>query len=167
MVIFIAYLCRNYLNSNARFPHSWWNYHEVLSDSDFCLTTNSLENLNGKLKLKVGHGYCSRKKAYKTLKTFHSEYLCQYTGKVVQNKMPKIKKIYLDREAKLKELLDKFYDLTFEDQMSNLEYFCTEFGLYTSDNEASDFGKVPEPSLSEIQEVLSDSILSFTEVLNY
>ena len=42
-----------------------------------------------------------------------------------------------------------------------------EFGLYTSDNEAWDFGKVPESSLSEIQEVLSDSILSFSEVLNY
>ena len=68
---------------------------------------------------------------------------------------------------KLKELLNEFHDLTFEDQMSKLEFYCTQFGLYTSDKEASDFGKVPEPSLSEIQEFQSASFLSFREVLNY
>ena len=81
--------------------------------------------------------------------------------------MPLIKKVYRDREIKLKELLQEFYDLTFEDQMSKLEFYCTEFGLYTSDQEASDYGKVPEPSLSEVQEVQSASFLSFREILNY
>ena len=81
--------------------------------------------------------------------------------------MPKIKKIYLNREIQLKELLNEFHDLTFDDQMSKLEFYCTEFGLYTSDMEASDFGKVPAPSLSEIQKAQSDSFLSFSEVLNY
>ena len=51
--------------------------------------------------------------------------------------------------------------------MSKLEFYCTEFGLYTSDMEASDFGKVPAPSRSEIQEALSDSFLSLSEVLSY
>jgi phage terminase small subunit len=77
--------------------------------------------------------------------------------------MPLIKK-YRDREIKLKELLHEFHDLTFEDQMSKLEFYCTEFGVYTSDQEASDYGKVPEP---EIQEVQSASFLSFREILNY
>ena len=45
--------------------------------------------------------------------------------------MPLIKKIYLDREIKLKELLNEFHDLTFEDQMSKLEFYCTQFGLYS------------------------------------
>ena len=84
-----------------------------------------------------------------------------------KNRMPLIRKKYLDREKKLKELLNEFHDLTFEDQMSKLEFYCTQFGLYTSDKEASDFGKVPEPSLSEIQEFQSASFLSFREVLNY
>ena len=74
---------------------------------------------------------------------------------------------YLQREKKLKELLDEFHDRTFKDQMVNLEYYCTEFCLYTSDFSASDFGKVPLPSLTEIQEAQSDSILSLSEVLNY
>ena len=81
--------------------------------------------------------------------------------------MPLIKKIYLDREIKLKELLNEFHDLTFEDQMSKLEFYCTPFGLYTSDKEASDFRKVPDPSLLEIQEVQSASFFSFREILNY
>ena len=51
--------------------------------------------------------------------------------------------------------------------MSKLEFYCTEFGLYTSDQEASDYGKVPEPSLLEIQEVQSASFFSFREILNY
>ena len=51
--------------------------------------------------------------------------------------------------------------------MSKLEFYCTEFGLYTSDQEASDYGKLPEPSLSEVQEVQSASFLSFREILNY
>ena len=80
--------------------------------------------------------------------------------------LPLIKK-YRDREIKLKELLHEFHDLTFEDQMSKLEFYCTEFGLYTSDQEASDYGKLPEPSLSEVQEVQSASFLSFREILNY
>ena len=87
--------------------------------------------------------------------------------KCIRNRMPKIKKIYLERESKLKESLKEFHDLTFDDQMSKMEFYCTEFGLYTSDMEASDFGKVPAPSLSEIQEAQSDSFLSFSEVVNY
>ena len=60
----ISYLCKNYLNAeNCRFPHYWWNYHEALSQSDYCITTNCLENLNLRLKTKVGVGYCSRNKA--------------------------------------------------------------------------------------------------------
>ena len=74
-----------------------------------------------------------------------------------------IDKKYRDREIKLKELLHEFHDLTFEDQMSKLEFYCTEFGVYTSDQEASDYGKVSEPSLSEIQEVQSASFLSFRD----
>ena len=152
----ISYLCKNYLNAeNCRFPHYWWNYHEALSQSDYCITTNCLENLNLRLKTKVGVGYCSRNKAYKTLKDFHLEFISKYTAKVVKNKMPLIKK-YRDREIELKELLHEFHDLTFEDQMSKLEFYCTEFGLYTSDQR-----------LSEVQEVQSASFLSFREILNY
>ena len=81
--------------------------------------------------------------------------------------MPKIKKIYLERESKLKESLKEFHDLNFDDQMSKLDYYCTEFGLYTSEQEASDFGKIPTPSFQEIQEAQSDSFLSFSEVLDY
>ena len=119
------------------------------------------------VKVSVLTPFCSRNKAYKKIKEFHSEYITQYTAKVAGNRMPKIKKIYLERESKLKESLKEFHDLTFDDQMSKLEFYCTEFGLYTSDMEASDFGKVPAPSLQEIQEAQSDSFLSFSEVLNY
>ena len=61
----------------------------------------------------------------------------------------------------------QFHNLPFDDEIINLEYYCTEFGLYTSDKDASDFGKVPTPSVSEIQEAEIDSILSFREVLNF
>ena len=73
-------------------PHYWWNYHEAVSQSDYCITTNCLENLNLRLKTKVGVGYCSRNKAYKTLKDFHLEFISKYTAKVAKNKMPLIKK---------------------------------------------------------------------------
>ena len=91
------------------------------------------------------------------MKEFHLEFISKYIAKVTLNKMPLIKKVYRDREIKLKELLQEFYDLMFEDQMSKLEFYCTEFGLYTSDKEASDFDKLPDPILSEIQEVQSAS----------
>ena len=47
----------------------------------------------------------------------------------------------------MKELLHEFHDLTLEDQMSKFEFFCTEFGLYTSDKEAYDFGEVSDPEI--------------------
>ena len=130
-------------------------------------TVDCLEILNLRLKTKVGIGYFSRKKAFKILKEFHLEFISKYIAKVIKNKMPLIKPKYRNREIKLKELLHEFHDLTFEDQMSKLEFYCTEFGLYTSDQEASDYGKLPEPSLSEVQEVQSVSFLSFREILNY
>ena len=57
------------------------------------------------------------------------------------------------------ELLQEFHDLTFDDQMSKLEFYCTESGLYTSDLEASDFGKVSEACLTEVQEAQSASVV--------
>ena len=41
--------------------------------------------------------------------------------------MPLIKPKYRDREIKLKELLHEFHDLIFEDQVSKLEYYCTDW----------------------------------------
>ena len=57
---FVAYLFKGYLSEGAKYPHTIWNYHEALSESDFCITTNSLENVNHHLKAKVGTGYLSR-----------------------------------------------------------------------------------------------------------
>ena len=39
-------------------------------------------------------------------------------------------------------LVNEFHGLTFEDQMSKLEFYCIEFGLFTSDQALSDFDKV-------------------------
>ena len=81
--------------------------------------------------------------------------------------MPKIKAKYLKRENDLKAMFEEFHSLSFPDQMNNLEYYCIAFGLYSSDMEAADFGKVPVPDLNEIQESMSDSFLNIREVLNY
>ena len=86
-------LCKNYFNPNCRFPHSWWNYHEALFNSDFYLSIDSLENLNGRFKTKVGVGYVSRDKKYKILKEFHLGDISEYTAKVTKNRMPVIKNI--------------------------------------------------------------------------
>ena len=85
--------------------------------------------------------------------------------------MSKIKPKYLNREKNLIEALESFENLSHEDQINllNLEYYCIEFGCYTSDLDAVDFGKdfqkVPEPELDEIQEYESASFLSFREIL--
>ena len=118
----LSYLVDNYLSESARFPHHQWNYHMALSEHDFTITTNSLENLNGKLKAKVGTGFLSRPKAYKKLKEFHSDYICLYTAKVVHNRMPKIKPKYLKREQNLLEKLEEFHSLSFEYQVNILEF---------------------------------------------
>ena len=67
------------------------------------------------------------------------------------------------------EALESFENLSHEDQILNVEYYCIEFGCYTSDLDAIDFGKdfqkVHEPELDEIQEYESASFLSFREIL--
>ena len=108
---FIKYLVNNFLKGTAKFPHSKWNYYEALSDSDFSLTTNSLENLNLKLKKIVGTGYLSKGNAFRKIKQFHMDCITLYTGSVVQNQMPKIKARTLRREATLLERLYVFHDL--------------------------------------------------------
>ena len=121
---------------------------------------------NGKLKGKVGSGYLSRPNAFKKLKEFHLHYITQFTAKVVNNRMPLIKAKYISRENSLKEKFDEFQNLPFPEQMNKLEYYCTEWGLYTSDMEAADSGKVSEPELNEIQAAQSESFLTFREILN-
>ena len=83
--------------------------------------------------------------------------------------MSKIKPKYLKREKESIEALESFESLTHEDQILNIEYYCIEFGCYTSDLDAIDFGKdfqkVHEPDLEEIQEIESASFLSFREIL--
>ena len=74
---------------------------------------------------------------------------------------------YLTREKRLIECLEKFEDQSLQDKILNLEYYCTELGCYTSELDAADFGKVPNPELEEIQEIESASFLSFQEILSY
>ena len=92
---FIAYLCKNYLNQNCRLPHSLWNYHASLSESDYCLTTNALENLNGKLKAKVGQGFLSRNKGYKKSKNSITNILLNTQQKLPETECPKSSKFIL------------------------------------------------------------------------
>ena len=45
---FISFLNRNYLSETAKFGHHKWNYYQSFCDDDFSITTNSLENVNGR-----------------------------------------------------------------------------------------------------------------------
>ena len=109
--LFVAYLCKNYLNENATYPHRLWNYHSFLCQSDYSITTNALENLNGKLKSKCGTGFLSKNNSFKKIKEFHLLYITQYTAKVVHNRMASIKAKHLQRENLLKEKFEAFHEL--------------------------------------------------------
>ena len=124
---------------------------------DIGITTNPLENINLKLKSKMGHGYLTQKSAFKKLKVFEEEEICLYTSHVAHNKMPKIKAKTLRREEMLMEHFNKFNNLKKEDQILNIDYFAVELGCYASDLDAKSFEKVPPPELNEIEEVESDS----------
>ena len=71
------------------------------------ITTNPLENINLKLKSKMGHGYLTQKSAFKKLKAFEEDEICLYTSNVAQNKMPKIKAKTLRREKMLMKHFNK------------------------------------------------------------
>ena len=43
------------------------------------ITTNPLENINLKLKSKMGHGYLTQKSAFRKLKDFEEDEICLYT----------------------------------------------------------------------------------------
>ena len=87
------------------------------------VTTNPLENINLKLKSKMGHGYLTQKSAFRKLKDFE------------------IKAKTLRREQKLMEHLNKFNNLKKEDQILNIGYFAVEIGCYASDLVAKSYDK--------------------------
>ena len=128
------------------------------------VTTNPLENINLKLKSKMGHGYLTQKSAFRKLKGFEEDEICLYTSNVAQNKMPKIKAKTLRREQKLMEHLNKFNNLKKEDQILNIDYFAVEIGCYASDLDAKSYEKLPPPELNEIEENESDS--KFDDIFN-
>ena len=121
------------------------------------ITTNPLENINLKLKSKMGHGYLTQKSAFKKLKAFQEDEICLYTSNVAHNKMPKIKAKTLRREKMLMEHFNKFNNLKKESQILNIDYFAVELGCYASDLDAKDYERVPAPELNEIEENESDS----------
>ena len=118
---FVQYLLKNYLLEDSKFPFEQWNYHESIQNGD--MGANPLENINLKLKSKMGHGYLTQKSAFRKLKDFEENEICLYTSNVAQNKMPKIKAKSLRREQKLMEHLNKFNNLKKEDQILNIDYF--------------------------------------------
>ena len=78
---FINYLVKNYLAPSAKYPFKLWNFFSsVMEDSDMAVTTNSLENINLKLKRHLGHGYLSAKNAYRKLKSFQEDQISLYTS---------------------------------------------------------------------------------------
>ena len=125
------------------------------------ITTNPLENINLKLKSKMGHGYLTQKSAFKKLKAFEEDEICLYTSNVAQNKMPKIKAKTLRREKMLMEHFNKFNNLKKESQILNIDYFAVELGCYASDLDAKDYQKVPLPELSEIDEESDSNSITF------
>ena len=70
-----------------------------------------------------------------------------FSGKIcdlhVQN--PRKKKVILDHYSNLSSLQKT-------DQIANLEYLCIQMGCHTSTLDAEYFGKVPSPTLKEIQD---------------
>ena len=79
-------------DDTAEFPHSQWTYyHSISQNIDLAVTTNSLENLNLKLKRHLGHGFLSSKNALRKLKSFQEDQISLYTTNIVHNKMNKIK----------------------------------------------------------------------------
>ena len=68
---FINYSVKNYLASSAKYPFKLWNYFDsVTEDLDMAVTTNSLENINLKPKMHLGHGYLSAKMLTESLRVF-------------------------------------------------------------------------------------------------
>ena len=102
------------------------------------------------MKKLVGSVFLSKRNAFRKIKLFHLDLISAYTESVLQNKMPKIKQVTLDREKKLLETLQEFHNLDFDDKIDKLEFYCIEFGFYTSDKRASDFINVPKPRFGEI-----------------
>ena len=77
--LFINYLVKYYLAPSAKFPFRIWNYFSsITEDVDMAVTTNSLENVNLKLKRHLGHGYLSEKNAYRKLKSFQEAQIALY-----------------------------------------------------------------------------------------
>ena len=130
------------------------------------VTTNSLENINLKLKRHLGHGYLSEKNAYRKLKSFQEAQIALYTSCICNNGMNKIKPKTLEREENLIMRLENYCDLDKIDQINNLDYFATEIGCYASDYNADYFGKAPNLTLNEVQEHEGDSFLSLKDILS-
>ena len=157
-----------YLAQSAKYSFKLWNFFSSdVEDSDMAVTTNCLENINLKLKRHLGHGYLSAKNAYRKLKSFQEDQISLYTSCICNNKMNKIKRKTLEREENLIMNLQNFCSLNKNDQINNLDYFATEIGCYASEYNATSFSKVPNLTLSEIQESKADSFLNLKDILSH
>ena len=92
------------------------------------------------------------KNAFRKLKTFHEDHIALYTTNICQNKMSKIRIKTLEREKVILDHYSNLSSLQKTDQIANLEYLCIQMGCHTSTFDAEYFGKVPSPTLKEIQD---------------
>ena len=104
------------------------------------VNTNSLENINLKIKRHLGHGYLIEKMLTESL-SFPKAQIVLCTSFICNNPMDKIKPT-LERKVNLKMHLENYCDFAKLDQINNLDCFATKFGRCASDYNANYFGKV-------------------------
>lgn len=122
------YLVKRYFSIKATYPNAYWSYfHDINDYAIFNLSTNSIEVINRKLKVKCGTGKISFVSACRILQSFKEDYLGEFYWKINLNHLnPRGRKV-VAREAGLLNLVREFDDLPLlqQNQIETIVNYCT------------------------------------------
>ena len=118
---FILYLDKFYFNACAPFNPGFYPYYDLITvHGNFSTSTNALESINRQLKNAAGSGFLSFSRSLRTIRDFKINYLLLHEDRVRNDNFNRRTKSTKNREKQLEAILTKFFEMSSEEQLSNV-----------------------------------------------
>ena len=118
---FILYLDKFYFNACAPFQPGFYSYYDLITvHGNYSTSTNALESINRQLKNAAGSGFLSFSRFLRTIRDFKINYLLLHEDRVRNDNLNRRTKSTKNREKQLEAILTKFFEMSSEEQLSNV-----------------------------------------------
>ena len=118
-----------FFNENATFNPGFFQYfNSIIFTGNFVTSTNCLKRINLALKDTAAGGHMPLSRICRVLKKFKHSYLLDHEERVHNNNLHKRRSTTIQREDMLCDILEKFHNLPYFEQLESVPNFAAKNG---------------------------------------